>query len=360
VEKTVVAKLETSKEEEQLLEEQWEQWQNKLQGEDAKLYSGIEQQAEWKELSEGHGIDLRNDLIKIKQENNQFFLKTPHRKVYGGIWHPLKMADKHKKDLEKGEICDSLLIPKKNEWFIHIVVEIDTTVDSSRPEVVIGVDIGEKNLAGSVALVNRKVQDLEYHGKKRTRTVQSHYRKLRENLQKKKCWNKLQEIGNREQRVVNDICHKASRQIVDKAEKYKQQGYTVAIAIGDLSGVRNQKGKRKSFDRRINSFPFHKLTRYIQYKAEEAGINCELVDEYNTSQKCNRCGCKGSRNNQGEFKCGKQDCEISKYNADFNASINIGRRLLDKFRRPLTSNRASVNRLQTPPSINNNQAEVAV
>ncbi len=40
----------------------------------------------------------------------------------------------------------------------------------------------------------------------------------------------------------------------------------------------------------IGSASWHMLTRMIAYKAAEAGTPFVLVDPYNTSQKCSRCG----------------------------------------------------------------------
>ena len=60
------------------------------------------------------------------------------------------------------------------------------------------------------------------------------------------------------------------------------------------------------------------------YKADRVGIEVRFVNPAYTSQKCSKCGhiARENRQTQSEFKC--VECGHS-LNADWNASINIGR-----------------------------------
>ena len=62
---------------------------------------------------------------------------------------------------------------------------------------------------------------------------------------------------------MNDELHKIAKDIVDDAERYN-----AIIAIGNLNGIRNN-NKGKKVNRIVNSMPFHKLRKYIKYKALE-------------------------------------------------------------------------------------------
>jgi putative transposase len=75
--------------------------------------------------------------------------------------------------------------------------------------------------------------------------------------------------------------------------------------------------------------PFVRLLKYIEYKAYDAGIEVQLVGEYDTSKTCNRCACEGVRETQGRFEC--PECGL-----DDNGALNIGKRALGKFERPLS------------------------
>ncbi|MFB6161669.1 MAG: transposase, partial [Haloferacaceae archaeon] len=79
--------------------------------------------------------------------------------------------------------------------------------------------------------------------------------------------------------------------------------------------------------------PFARLLNYIEYKAHDAGIDVQLVEEYDTSKTCNRCACEGIRETQGRFEC--PECGLDD-NADKNGALNIGKRALGKFSKPLS------------------------
>jgi len=129
--------------------------------------------------------------------------------------------------------------------------------------------------------------------------------------------------NNKEERIVNDIIHKISRDIVNKAKETNSM-----ICWGNIKGIRKNKKGRK-FNRKLNSFPFYKLKEQIRYKAEWEGIKVVEINEAWTSQICNRCGEKGIRN-KGLFKCASCGCED---NSDRNGSLNIGKRVLGQVSR---------------------------
>lgn len=334
--KTVKAKLKISKEEEKLFEDQWKRWNKAIDDKDVKLYSALKQQIKWDDIgSRGHPVVLRNDVFSVTINESFSSVKIPHKDVYGGIKVPVQIPYRYHELMEKGKICDSQLRPEKDSWYIHIVIEFD--VDVSRnpsPDVVIGVDLGERHLATSVALVNGEIVNPEYHDQGEGRRIRSHYHRLRRQLQKNKKWEALQKISGKQERTMDYLCHRISREIVDKAKKHVGEHQEVAVAVGDLKGIRDEDWGSKG-NRRKDSFPFSKLKQYIQYKAEEAGIPCELVNEAYTSKTCNRCGEVGTRHSQGKLVCNNEKCEIQEYNCDMNAAINIGCKLSRKLRKPL-------------------------
>jgi putative transposase len=71
--------------------------------------------------------------------------------------------------------------------------------------------------------------------------------------------------------------------------------------------------------------PFAPLPNYIEYKGHDAGIDVQLVEEYDTSKTCNRCACEGVRETQGRFEC--PECGLDD-NADKNGVFE-NRRFLD-------------------------------
>jgi putative transposase len=70
---------------------------------------------------------------------------------------------------------------------------------------------------------------------RKVRGLRRHYAYLRRVLGEKKLLHKIKEIGDTEQRKINDILHKISHQIVDMAKENN-----AVILLGDLSGIRNR------------------------------------------------------------------------------------------------------------------------
>jgi putative transposase len=127
---------------------------------------------------------------------------------------------------------------------------------------------------------------------------------------------------------VDDRLHKIARQIVEDAEERN-----AVIVVGDLGGIRKDNDKGRYVNDKTHKMPFARLLNYIEYKAHDAGIDVQLVEEYDTSKTCNRCACEGVRETQGRFEC--LECGLDD-NADKNGALNIGKRALGKFSKPLS------------------------
>ena len=109
------------------------------------------------------------------------------------------------------------------------------------------------------------------------------------------------------------MLHKISREIVNRAKEED-----AVIVLGDLRGIRKQnKGRR--FNRELNSFPYYRLSKFIEYKAAWEGIAVIKVNEVNTSKLCSHCGSQGLRHNW-RLTCSKCGIEL---NADYNGALNI-------------------------------------
>jgi putative transposase len=99
--------------------------------------------------------------------------------------------------------------------------------------------------------------------------------------------------------VINDILHKVSRAIVNEALENDSM-----IVLGNLKDMR-KKDKGRKFNRKLNNgFPYHRLSKFIEYKARWLGIKVVKVSEKNTSKTCHRCGHMGLRVGS-LFKCPK-------------------------------------------------------
>jgi IS605 OrfB family transposase len=95
-----------------------------------------------------------------------------------------------------------------------------------------------------------------------------------------------------------------------------------AIALEDLTHLRQRVRLKKSQRRAHSSWAYADLRAKIAYKACMAGVAVVLVDPRHTSQTCSRCGhCeRANRQSQASFLC--RQCGFAAH-ADCNAAVNI-------------------------------------
>jgi len=305
------------------LEREYNNFQRALKGENVELYSATKQQAErlLRKIRKQNGklkqkeypLILRNDVYDVRITNNKlskYWIKIPVHGVRGGIKLPIRP---HCEIDASWKFKEAKVIRKENGWFVHITVEKEVEIKKEY-ENVIAIDLGIRNIATVVSTADGKPR---FYGKE-LRRVRGHYFHLRRKLGKLKKFKAIKKIGNKERRAVDDLLHKISREIVNRAKEEN-----AVIVLGDLKGIRKQ-NRGREFNRKLNMFPYYRLSKFIEYKALWEGIAVIKVNEANTSKVCSRCGSQGLRRN-GKFVCSKCGVEL---NADYNGALNILKRAL--------------------------------
>ena len=213
---------------------------------------------------------------------------------------------------QKGE---SDLILVDGQFYLCATCEVPTqpTFD---PVDVLGVDLGIVNIATD--------SDGQIFSGSQVNNTRHRHRRLRKKLQAKQTKSakrRLKKLSGKEARFAQDTNHVISKRIVAKA-----QGTTRAIAIEQLTGIRDRVTVRKSQRATLHSWSFFQLKSFIAYKAERAGVPLFEVDPRNTSRTCPACGCvdKANRKTQSSFLC--TQCGFAGL-ADYIASINIALRI---------------------------------
>jgi putative transposase len=255
---------------------------------------------------------LRNDVSRIEKRDTKiakYWLKIP-TKQRRQFWVAIKVA-KCKEELLGLKFCDSKIVKKKNGWFAHITIEKDIIIKTDYKDI-LGIDLGIRRVASVAQLSNGVTR---FYGKE-IRQIRGHYFHLRKRLGEKKANKTIRKIADTEHRKIKDQLHKISRDIVNQALRTDS-----LIVLGDLNGIRNRSDKGRKFNRKLGSMPFDRLSNYITYKANWAGIQAIKVNEAYTSKTCHKCKEIGARTN-GLFKCkcGHQD------NSDRNGAMNIAER----------------------------------
>ena len=208
--------------------------------------------------------------------------------------------------------CD--LVRKNKLFYLMVAVEIPEE-PAIEPEDIIGIDMGIVNIAVD--------STGKYYSGDRVREVREHNADLRSRLQSvrtKSAKRHLKKLSGKESRFARNTNHVISKEIVAKAK-----GTSFAIAIENLDGIRMGTTVRKGKRYIHNSWSFHQIRSFIEYKAKEAGIPLIVVDPHNTSRECPNCHTisKKNRPERSQFRC--ISCRFEG-EADYIASLTIRNR----------------------------------
>ena len=260
-------------------------------------------------------MPLQNRSTKFRITNHKltsYWFRIPVKGKRGGIWLPIIP---HENIDSSWEVREAKVFKRKRNFWIYITIRKEVKLKTSYSSV-LALDIGEKVIATAVLSSEHKPIFLG----REVRGIRRHHAWLRKRLQERKLLNKLKEIKGKEKRRVELVLHEVSKEIAELAERNDS-----IIVLGDLKGIRkHSKGKR--FNRIVNSFPFNRLSFFIEYKAHLKGIAVIKIREDYTSKRCSRCGEEGKRINQGLFTCSHCGYQA---NADYNGAMNILKRSLD-------------------------------
>ncbi len=218
------------------------------------------------------------------------------------------------------------LVWRDGTYYLHVTQSREVPPETEPEGGTLGVDLGIVNLATD--------SEGEHFTGAQVHVVRNRYHLRRQRLQKvntKNAKRRLRQIRRRESRFQSDTNHCISKKLVQKAAVSRK-----AIALEDLSGIRERTTVRREHHYERHSWAFYQLRQYITYKAAWAGVPVYLVHPRNTSRTCSACGhCeKANRKSQAAFLC--QRCGFST-NADVNAAINISRKQWAAVNRPMAS-----------------------
>ena len=200
-----------------------------------------------------------------------------------------------------------------------IVIAFSKEAPMAVPSRKVGYDLNEKSIVGSDGTRHDLSEVARLHtlyGVRRSGFYERHPGDRR--LKKKFA------SSRREKERVSQALHRISTLIVEKARANNE-----AIVLERLKGIRyahkKGNGEGKARRRRIALWPFRQLQRYIEYKANWAGVPVEYVSPSYTSKKCSICGFINHKLNLTERSWLCPNCG-AKLDRDLNAAMNIERR----------------------------------
>jgi len=266
-------------------------------------------------------------VVSVFEQGKEFdfFFKV---KVNGDkrIAIPIKCGEIQKqllKDALNGKYkIGAFQLVRRDDWF-YFVIPIKKEVELRQEyDGIVGVDLGLRyNAVITLLHKNGKITEVEFLKYRRLmhkiRMLWHRIDELKSMLPEgQRTSKRIQRLWKRIRRINNWIAHNVSKKIVEIAEEINAM-----IAMENLKRLRPIRGKNsRKNNRRISNWVRGKVVKYTAYKARWEGIRVKLVSPKNTSKTCHICGSQGLRAG-ANFFC--VHCKHS-YNADFNASVNIG------------------------------------
>jgi len=177
---------------------------------------------------------------------------------------------------------------------------------------ILGVDLGQVQLA-----VDREGQAFSGAKVKGTRPYYAQRRARLQHAATKSAKRRLKQIKRKESRFQRDVNHTISKTLTAKAAEAAK-----ALAIEDLTGIRERVTVGAAQRSYLLSWAFFQLRQQLAYKAAASGVRVILVDPAYTSQTWSACGHseKANRHSQSSFRCRRCGFALS---ADHNAARNI-------------------------------------
>ena len=263
---------------------------------------------------------LKNELIRYAKSKHKQFGKCIFKKPMlsynnqnfsvdaTAIRFPIMADGKAKKTAIKAVIPEeifallsesklgTLRITKKGfHWMAQICVRAEDKEFVG--DGILGVDLGI--LCPAVGVVAGDGKTRFFGNGRQNKHLRRKYKELRRQLGKQKKVNAIRAINNKESRIMRDINHKLSSQIVT----FAAENNCGTIHLENLSGIRRTSRLRGKNKASLHNWTFFELASFIEYKARELGIKVIYIKPEYTSQSCPSCG-ERNKVKDRNYQCG--------------------------------------------------------
>lgn len=223
---------------------------------------------------------INNQNYKLKNNTIEFPVMIDGKSKRISVH--VKLTDRQKLLFSDAKLGAMRIVVKNHTLVAQIVYEVVEPELKSDGNVM-GVDLGIKCPAVSYCSDG----SVKFYGNgRKNKYLRRHYAYLRKKLQKSKKIKAFKRINDKEQRIMRDIDHKLSYDIVKTAVTH---GVKV-IKLEQLQTIRSTTRKSRKNNRSLHTWSFYRLAQFIEYKAKLAGISIEYVNPAYTSQTCPICG----------------------------------------------------------------------
>lgn len=223
---------------------------------------------------------INNQNYKIKDNCIEFPVMINGKSKRISVF--VKLTDRQETLFSDAKLGTMRIVKKNRALVAQIVYEVAEPELKSEGNVM-GIDLGIKCPAVSYCSDG----SVKFYGNgRRNKYMRRHYAYLRKKLQTSKKIKAVKRISDKEQRIMRDIDHKLSHNIVKTAAAHNVK----VIKLEQLQNIRSATRKSRKNNHGLHTWSFHRLAQFIEYKSKLAGILVEYVNPAYTSQTCPVCG----------------------------------------------------------------------
>ena len=194
----------------------------------------------------------------------------------------VKLTERQKSLFSDAKLGTMRIVAKNHTLTAQIVYDVAEAELKSDGNVM-GVDLGIKCPAVSYCSDG----NIKFYGNgRKNKYMRRHYAYLRKKLQTSKKIKTVKRINDKEQRIMRDIDHKLSHDIVKAAVAHNVK----VIKLEQLQNIRSATRTSRKNNHSLHTWSFYRLAQFIEYKSKLAGISVEYVNPAYTSQTCPVCG----------------------------------------------------------------------
>ena len=223
---------------------------------------------------------INNQNYRIKENSIEFPVMMDGKSKRISV--PVKQTERQK-SLFSGAKFGTMRIVIKNHMLVAQIVYEAAEPERKADGNLMGVDLGIK--CPAVAYCSDGSVKFYGNGRK-NKYMRRHYAHLRKKLQKAKHRNAVKCRNHKEQRIMKDIDHKISHDIIETAVAHEVK----VIKLEQLQNIRFATRTSRKNNHSLHNWSFYRLAKFIEYKAKLAGITVEYVNPAYTSQRCPVCG----------------------------------------------------------------------
>jgi len=138
-----------------------------------------------------------------------------------GAWYPVQFGETQRQMIDESEdnewsLQQVELVKRDGEWYVYFTLE--KPFKDYEAQTPIGIDLGEKNFATVVALVNGKPTKGTFFKGSKIKEVRHRHFNIRKKLQEKKRLDVIKRLRGKERRIVNHELHRMAKEIVEYAK----------------------------------------------------------------------------------------------------------------------------------------------